>query len=131
MKEPVWLTRAALEAFHADQIREHGGRLGISDEALLESALARPQRAWEYDVDADLASLAAEYGFGLAKNHPFTDGNKRVAFVATNVFLLLNGYEVEAPEPEVVSAMVRLADGRLTRPKFADWIRKYMVRCEP
>jgi len=131
MKEPIWLTRTAVEAFDADQVREHGGRLGVRDEALLELALARPQRAWEYDADADLASLAAEYGFGLAKHHPFADGNKRVAFVTTNVFLLLNGYEIEAPEPEVVSAMVRLADGRLTRPRFADWIRKYMVRCEP
>jgi death-on-curing protein len=96
--------------------------------ALLKSALARPQRTWEYDKDADLAALAAEYGFGLAKSHPFADGNKRIAFVATNVFLLINGYEIDAPEPEVVNAMVRLADGRLTRSRFAQWIRKYLVK---
>jgi death-on-curing protein len=130
MTEPVWLTPSVIEALHADQIREHGGKPGVRDVALLESALARPQRTWEYDPDADIAALAAEYGFGLAKNHPFTDGNKRIAFVATNVFLLINGYEIDAPEPEVVNAMVRLADGRLTRPRFAQWIRKYLVKYE-
>jgi death-on-curing protein len=128
MTEPVWLTRSVVEALHADQIREHGGKPGVRDVALLKSALARPQRTWEYDKDADLAALAAEYGFGLAKSHPFADGNKRIAFVATNVFLLINGYEIDAPEPEVVNAMVRLADGRLTRSRFAQWIRKYLVK---
>ena len=131
MKEPAWLTRFVIEALHAEQIREHGGKPGLRDEALLESALARPQRAWDYDTKTDLAALAAEYGFGLAKNHPFFDENKRIAFVATNVFLLVNGHEIEAPEPEVVNTMLRLADGRLTRSKFADWIRKYLVTYEP
>jgi death-on-curing protein len=127
MDEPQWLTRSVVEALHADQIREHGGQQGLRDAGLLESALARPQHLWSYEAKADLATFAAEYGFGLAKNHAFLDGNKRVAFVATNVFLILNGYEIEAPEPEVVDTMLRLADGRLSRDKFANWIRNVIV----
>jgi death-on-curing protein len=125
--EPVWLTRPLVESLHADQVREHGGRLGLRDPGLLESALARPQHVWTSEADADLATLAAEYGFGLARNHAFLDGNKRVAFVATNVFLILNGYEIEAPEPEVVNTILRVADGRMNRGKFAGWIRTVMV----
>ncbi len=127
MDEPLWLSRSAIEALHADQIREHGGQLGLRDPVLLESALARPQHVWGYDTGADLARLAEEYGFGLAKSHAFLDGNKRVAFVATNVFLILNGFEIEAAEPEVVDTMLRVADGRMSREKFAAWIRSVMV----
>lgn len=127
MDEPVWLTRALVEALHADQVREHGGRLGLRDAGLLESALARPRHVWGYEGDADLATLAAEYGFGLARNHAFLDGNKRIAFVATNVFLILNGFELEASEPEVVETIIRVADGRLTRGKFIAWIRSVTV----
>jgi death on curing protein len=127
MDEPVWLTRALVEALHADQVREHGGQLGLRDPGLLESALARPQHVWAYEADADLATLAAEYGFGLAKNHAFLDGNKRIAFVTTNVFLIINGFELEAPEPEVVDTILRVADGRMTRGKFAAWIRSVTV----
>jgi death-on-curing protein len=125
--EPVWLTRPLVESLHADQVREHGGRLGLRDPGLLESALARPQHVWTSEADADLATLAAEYGFGLARNHAFLDGNKRVAFVATNVFLILNGSEIEAPEPEVVDTILRVADGRMNRGKFAAWIRTVTV----
>lgn len=127
MEEPVWLSRPVVEALHADQVREHGGQLGLRDPGLLESALARPQHVWAYETDVDLAMLAAEYGFGLAKNHAFLDGNKRVAFVATNVFLILNGFEIEAPEPEVVDTILRVADGRMSRGKFAEWVRTAMV----
>lgn len=125
----MWPGRSVIEALHADQVREHGGRLGLRDRGLLESALARPRHVWAYDADADLAILAAEYGFGLAKNHAFLDGNKRVAFVATNVFLILNGFEIEAPEPEVVETMLRVAGGRMSRGKLAGWIRTVMVPC--
>jgi death-on-curing protein len=128
--EPVWLNRTIVEALHADQVREHGGRLGMRDPGLLDSALARPHQVWTYEANADLAKLAAEYGFGLAKNHAFLDGNKRVALAATNVFLILNGFEIEAPEPEVVNTMLRLADGRLSRSRFAEWIRRHMVPYE-
>src|SRR5688572_30845747 len=123
MDEPLWLTRTVVEALHAEQLREHGGQVGLRDAGLLDSALARPRHVWSYDADADLATLAAEYGFGFAKNHPFIDGNKRIAFVATNVFLILNGFEIDAAEPEVVATMLRVADGRLSRRKFATWIR--------
>lgn len=128
MKEPVWLIRPVVEAMHAEQVREHGGKLGVRDPGLLDSTLARPRNSWAYDPHVDLAALAAEYAFGFAKNHPFVDGNKRIAFVATNVFLLLNGYEIEAAEPEVIEAMLRLAEGRMSRPKFAEWIREHFVK---
>ena len=127
MKQPVWLGRTLIEAIHMDQIREHGGRPGLRDAGILDSALARPRKVWEYTDDADLATLAAEYGFGIARNHPFIDGNKRVGLAAPNVFLILNGFEIEADEPDVVNKVVRLADGHLTRPKFAEWIRHHMI----
>lgn len=130
MGEPVWLSRQLIEALHADQVREHGGQLGLRDAALLESALARPQHVWSYDPDADFATFAAEYAFGLARNHPFLDGNKRIAFVAANVFLILNGFEIEAPEPEVVDAMVQIAAGKASRDDFAEWIRTRVIPCE-
>lgn len=129
MDEPVWLTRSVVESLHADQVREHGGQLGLRDPGLLESALDRPQHVWTYEADSDLAKLAAEYGFGLARNHAFPDGNKRVAFVATNVFLILNGFEIEAPEPEVVHTILRVAEGRMNQGKFAAWIRMVMIPC--
>jgi death-on-curing protein len=121
--EPVGLSRPVLEALHADQIREHGGQLGLRDPGLLESALARPQNVWSYETGADVQALAAEYGFGLAKNHAFVDGNKRIAFVAMNVFLILNGREIEAPEPEVVATMLAVAEGRIDRAALAEWLR--------
>jgi death-on-curing protein len=123
MDEPLWLTRTIVETAQADQIREHGGQPGLRDANLLESALARPRHTWTYEPDADIALLAAEYGFGLAKNHAFLDGNKRIAFVATNVFLILNGFEIDAPEPEVVNIVLRVASGGMPRDDFAAWIR--------
>ena len=129
--EPTWLSRAIVEALQADQIREHGGQLGLRERGLLESALARPQHVWSYDNDADLSDLAAEYGFGLAKNHAFLDGNKRIAFVAMNVFLILNGHEIEAAEPAVVDTMLRVADGRNTVEDLAAWIRSVIRRYKP
>jgi death on curing protein len=127
VEEPLWLSRPTVEALHAAQIREHGGQPGIRDQGLLESALARPVNVWGYDAGVDLASLAAEYGYGLAKNHAFLDGNKRIAFVAANVFLLLNGFEIDAKEPETVHIMLGVADGSLARDEFAVWIRSRLV----
>jgi death on curing protein len=127
VEEPLWLSRPTVEALHAAQIREHGGQPGIRDEGLLESALARPVNVWGYDAGVDLAALAAEYGYGLAKNHAFLDGNKRIAFVAANVFLLLNGFEIDAEEPETVHIMLGVADGSLARDEFAVWIRSRLV----
>ena len=125
--EPVWLARTIVEALQADQIREHGGQLGLRDAGLLESALARPRHTWSYDPDADLALLAAEYGYGLAKNHAFIDGNKRIAFVAMNVFLLLNGYEIEADEPLVVTTMLRVAAKDMSAQQLAAWVRTVLI----
>jgi len=127
--EPIWLTRQILEAIHADQIREHGGGLGLRDARLLESALAQPRQRFHCDRKADLARLAAEYGFALAKNHAFVDGNKRVAFIAANVFLILNRFEIVAPEPAVVETMQRVADGRMGRDELAAWIRSVLQPC--
>jgi death on curing protein len=127
VEEPLWLTRPIVEALHTAQIREHGGQPGIRDEGLLESALARPVNVWGYDEGVDLAALAAEYGYGLAKNHAFLDGNKRIAFVAANVFLLLNGFEIDAEEPETVHIMLGVADGSLTRDGLVVWIRSRLV----
>jgi death on curing protein len=127
VQEPLWLDQAVVEALHAAQIREHGGQHGLRDAGLLESALARPMNRWSYEQAFDLADLAADYGFGLARNHAFLDGNKRIAFVATNVFLLLNGFEIEASEPEVLDIMVGVADGSLTRDELSTWIRSRVV----
>jgi death on curing protein len=128
MKEPVWLDRAALEAMHLDQVRKHGGEFGIRDEGLLESALARPRQRWSFEQDSDLGTLAAALGFGLIRNHPFVDGNKRVGFVGMNVFLILNGWELEAPEAEVVDIIVGTASGALDEAALAAWVASAMVR---
>jgi death-on-curing protein len=125
--EPTWLPRIAIEAAHADQIRTHGGQLGLRDEGLLESALARPRQRWNYDPESDLADLTAAYGFGLVKNHPFLDGNKQIGFVAMNMFLILNDREIEAPEPEVVEVMLGIATGSLDETTLASWVRSVMV----
>ena len=112
-EEPTWLPRSAIEAAQADQIRTHGGQLGLRDEGLLESALARAKQRWTYAPNSDLADLAAAYGYGLVRNHPFLDGNKRIGLVAMNMFLILNGQEIEAPEPEVVEKVLAIAKGEL------------------
>ena len=125
--EPIWLDRPILEALHVDQITEHGGSLGIRDAGLLESALARPRQKWHYEPGSDLASLAAAYAFGIAKNHPFVDGNKRAALVAAYTFLALNDFELEAPEPEAVTMVLGTADGSLSEEDLASWIRSHLL----
>ena len=121
--EPQWLTRAIVEAIHHEQIEEHGGSFGTRDDGLIVSALSRPRSKWQYDLAADLFTLAAAYAFGLAKNHGFIDGNKRVAFMAAYVFLGIHEVEVEAQETEVVAVMTALASGLLSEQGFADWLR--------
>ncbi|HEX4914288.1 MAG TPA: type II toxin-antitoxin system death-on-curing family toxin [Vicinamibacterales bacterium] len=120
--EPVWLSRAVVDAIQADQVREHGGAVGVRDENALESALARPQQKRHYDQDTDLFRLAAAYAFGLVRNHPYRDGNKRTGFLAMATFLGLNGVEFEASDAEVVDAIVALADGSLSKTALAAWI---------
>jgi death on curing protein len=123
----VWLLDNTVLALHEAQLAEHGGGVGIRDRGLLESALLRPQQLAHYG-DADIAALAAAYGFGLAKNHPFVDGNKRVAFVVTETFLLLNGVELVADDADCVTMMLNLASGEIGEEHFADWIRKNTSR---
>ncbi len=125
MNEPRWLTRQMVEAFHTDQLQQHQGRAGIRDENLLESALHRPVNKWHYG-ETDFATLAAAYGFGIASNHPFVDGNKRVAFVSMVVFLRLNGLRFSASQADVVEALRAVADRRLTEEQLADWVRSRM-----
>lgn len=112
-----------MDAIHLDMIRTHGGLPGIRDENALESALARPRQRWAYSRKPDLASLAATYGFSLARNHPYRDGNKRVAFLTMVIFLGLNGLDLNATEAEVVTLMLKLAAGELTETTLAKWLR--------
>lgn len=125
--DPIWLNRQILEVLHADQIMEHGGSLGIRDEGMLESALARPQQKRHYEPNTDLAALSAAYAFGIAKNHPFVDGNKRAALVSAYTFLAVNGFELEAPEPETVTMILGIADGSVSEEDLASWIRSHLI----
>ena len=125
--EPIWLERVVLDAIHLDQLREHGGLHGIRDENTLESALARARSKWAYDGIEDLPTLAAAYGYGLATSHPYRDGNKRIAFLSMVVFLGLNGWDLDAPEPEVVATLVAVASGRCSEAELADWLRVHVV----
>lgn len=127
MEGPTWLSRAMVDAAHHDQVEEHGGLHGIRDNGLLESALARPRHRWSLEPDTDLPSLAASYGYGLVNNHPFLDGNKRIGFVAMNMFLLINGQEIDAPEPEVIAVMIQVADSTLDEPGLVQWLRSVVV----
>jgi death-on-curing protein len=118
----VWVEEAVVLALHEEHLEEHGGAVGIRDRGLLESALFRPQNLADYG-EPDRAALAAAYGFGIAKNHPFMDGNKRTAFTVTELFLVLNGYELMADDASCVVTMLKLAEGSLSETAFADWIR--------
>lgn len=123
MKKWVWIDPAVVLAVHEEQIAEHGGSAGTRDLGLLESALARPAKLAGYGKP-DHADLAACYGAGIAKNHPFVDGNKRTAFVAVELFLVLNGRELTASDADAVLAMLAVADGSMREAAFADWIRR-------
>lgn len=124
MAEIVWLLEETVRAVHSRQISEHGGKPGVRDEGLLLSALARPQNLAAYgDPPPDLAALAASYAFGLARNHPFIDGNKRVALVAARTFLLINGADLEAAQEEKYVTFLRLAEGGISEDALAEWIR--------
>jgi death on curing protein len=122
MKPWIWVeTRDAL-AIHEAQLSEHGGAEGVRDQGALESALARPLNLEAYG-EADAAALAAAYGFGIAKNHPFVDGNKRTALVTLEFFLELNGYSLAADDVECVLVMLAVADSTLSEAELAGWIR--------
>ena len=118
-----WLRVDAVLAMHRRQIAEHGGDDGVRDIGLLESALARAQNIAAYEPEADIARLAAAYGFGIAKNHPFIDGNKRTALVATRTFLILNGYTLQASPVDKYTTFLQLAEGSLSEEELANWLR--------
>lgn len=118
-----WLDTALIHAVHEEQLAEHGGGTGVRDANLLASALARPEQLAHYGTP-DAADLAASYGFGISRNHPFIDGNKRTAFVAVELFLALNGFELTAPDADCVINMLELAAGNLPEADFAVWIRQ-------
>jgi death-on-curing protein len=123
----IWLDASVLLAVHDEQLVEHGGISGVRDNGMFESALAKSQNLAAYG-EPDFAELAAAYGFGLAKNHPFLDGNKRTAFVAVELFLRLNGYVLEADDATCVLAMLAVAAGEMDEQNFAGWIRKNTVQ---
>lgn len=124
--EPTWLERRWVDALHFQQLQRFGGSYGVRDGGAIESALARPRNRWEYGEERDPAALAAAYAFGLARNHGYVDGNKRIAFVAAAVFLDLNGWELDAPEPDVVLTMLALASGELEEEDLSRWIRAHL-----
>ena len=120
----VWISRELAVALHDRQLAEHGGSPGVRDETLLESALARPQQLWAYaDPPPDVAALAASLAYGLSRNHPFVDGNKRTAHVCYRVFLALNDVEFVAETAEKYASILQLAEGLMSETDFADWLR--------
>ena len=123
MSEPIWLRLEAILAAHDDQLAEHGGGVGIRNQGLLESALARPLNLHAYG-EPYLPKLAAAYAFGIARNHPFVDGNKRTALVAAETFLGLNGVDLTATDLECVEVFLSLAAGETTEEALADWIEQ-------
>jgi death on curing protein len=120
-----WIDRRALELLHDESIAEHGGASGLRDEGLLESALARPLNLAGYG-EPDVAELAASYGVGLAKNHPFVDGKKRAAFLSVGLFLTLNGKRLVTTQAEATMTMLNVAAGTLDEAGFAQWLRQNM-----
>jgi death-on-curing protein len=130
MTEPVWIDRRALLYLHSASLAMFGGEAGVRDTGLLESALARPRNRFHYDEGADLAALAASYGFGLAKNHPFVDGNKRAAFHAIGLFLAIDKCEFRAGQVESIQNLMALASGELNEEELGAWIRRNS-ECQP
>ncbi len=122
----VWIASNVLYAVHDEQLAEHGGLVGLRDANALESAIARAQQLAHYGAP-DVAELAAAYGFGIARNHPFSDGNKRTAFVAVELFLALNGHELTADDADCILTMLRLAAGDTEEAAFAQWIREHLA----
>ncbi len=124
--EPVWLDSRLALAVHDRQLAEHGGGAGVRDQGALESALDRPRNQWAYG-ETDLCRLAAAYGFGIARNHPFVDGNKRTAWIAARSFLILNDRGILYTRKDAVRVMERLAAGDLSEQELADWFRQHLA----
>lgn len=126
MPDWIWVAVETATAAHAEQLAEHGGGEGVRDERLLESAMARPRNLAAYG-QPDAAALAAAYAYGIARNRPFVDGNKRTAAVVSETFLILNGHRSMATDAEVVVAFLALAAGELSEGETADWFRQHVA----
>ncbi len=124
MTEPLWLREDIVLVVHQLLITEHGGAAGLRDDGLLASALARPKQIYSYKIPISIFELAAAYSFGITKNHPFIDGNKRVALTVAGIFLDINGYVFNATEAEAVIAFTQLAAGEMTETRLAQWIEE-------
>ena len=126
MDEPIWLTRQVVELIQLEQLAEHGGKRGIRDDNALESAVARPRQRWEYGAGATLPELAASLCYGLIRDHPFVDGNKRAGFLAAYAFLAVNGWGLEAEEDEIVSTIESVAAGSNSEAALAAWVSAHV-----
>ena len=126
MSEPIWIDADALRLLHRESLAEFGGLSGIRDEGLFLSALARPRNLFVYEEVTDISRLAATYAYGLTRNHPFSDGNKRAAFLAIGMFLAINGFLLKVEPTEAVNTMLALAAGDLTELDLASWIEKFI-----
>ncbi len=129
MKDSIqWIDRRALLLLHEESLADHGGLSGFRDEGLFDSALIRPQQILNYEPDATLARLAAAYAFGITRNHPFSDGNKRAAYLALDMFCRLNGWAVRTSQLDVLNTMLALAAGDLTEEVLTAWIGEHLIR---
>jgi death-on-curing protein len=127
MEEPIWVDKPEVLVAHSRQLAEHGGSDGIRDLTLLESALAKPRNVFAYQPDATLPRLAASYAFGIARNHPFIDGNKRTALVVSEGFLRLNGLRMVAAPEDKYLTFLHLADGSLSEEELASWFMAHAI----
>ena len=128
MSEPIWIDANALRLLHRETLAEFGGLSGMRDEGLFLSALARPQNLFAYEEVTNISRLAAAYAYGIARNHPFNDGNKRAAFLAIGMFLAINGFLLKVEPTEAVNTMLALAAGNLTELELASWIEQFIVK---
>ena len=127
MSEPIWIVEEEALAIHNRQLAEHGGIEGVRDPGLLSSALARPRHLLAYSkVQPAITTLAAAYGYGIAKNHPFLDGNKRTAYVVCRSFLIQNGHDIEATQEAKYITFLKLAEGRLSEEELAEWLETHL-----
>lgn len=129
--EPVWILESTALGYHSEQIAIHGGGVGVRDIGLLQSAMMRPQNAFHYERVISLTRLAAAYAFGIAKNPPFVDGNKRTAFVVSRAFLVRNGFDVVATREEKYLTFYALAEGMLTEEQLAAWFESKVAQINP
>lgn len=127
MQEPRWISKKAVLAIHSEQLLEHGGSGGIRDQGLLDSALTKPLNVFNYSKEPDIFWLAASYAFGIIRNHPFLDGNKRAGLVVSLTFLARHGWRIEAPKEEIYVTFLHLADGTLGEAGLAKWFAGHAV----